>query len=117
MTDNPKFQTDSSVLGGDDGPENGTEAVFLRPRTTPPTLQEVLGHAFLCWAWHAEFGSWDAAVRAMARTPRGLERAGLIERQTRRSPGEEPIHGFAVTENGQALLALLAGDDKTGGNR
>ena len=116
MTDHRRPQTHEQLDSCREG-EGPGEVAFLRRRTAPPTTEERLSHAFLCWAWEAAFPDWQDAVRALARALRGLERAGLVERHTDRVSGRGPIHGITLTADGRALLALLAAAPKTGGGR
>ncbi len=113
MTDHRRSQ-DNNVCRDGEGP---IEVAFLRRRTAPPTIEERLSHAFLCWAWHTGFPDWPDAVRALARALRGLEGAGLVERHTDRVSGSGPVHGITLTADGRALLALLAAHPKTGSGR
>lgn len=92
-----------------------TVAIFLQRPATPPTEREQLGNAFLRWAWEAQFGSWKDAVRALARTLRGLERTGFIERHAVRRRGEPPRHYVTLTDDGRDLLATLSGAPHEGG--
>lgn len=114
MTD--KYPTDQPLPEADPGADDRTEVWFLRRRDTPPTEHDRLEHLFVCWAWGAQFGSWENAVRALARTLRGLERTGFIERHTLRHPGEPPRHYVTLTEDGRDLLAALSGTP-AGGDR
>lgn len=85
-----------------------TIAIFIPPPSPePPTVERQLENAFLRWAWESGFGRWENAVRALARTLRGLERTGFIERHVVRRPGARPRHGFTLTEDGVSLLETL----------
>lgn len=116
MTTRRKRRTNDTTPRLSEGTDGHTVAIFLRRPSAPPTEREQLGNAFLRWAWEAQFGSWEDAVRALARTLRGLERTGLIERHTLRCPGEPPRHCVTLTEDGLDLLATLSGTS-AGGER
>ena len=62
------------------------------------------------WAWEAGHRNWNDAVRTLARTLRGLERIGLIERRTIRRPGAPTHHGFVLTDEGREAVSALSGD-------
>jgi hypothetical protein len=77
-----------------------------------------LEQLFLEWAWSAGFPSgWTQAVRSLARSARGLERAGLIERRTIRRVGHPTHHGFVLTDLGREALVALSGDWISEGSR
>ena len=80
--------------------------------TTPGDAGAVrydLAWLFTCWAWEAGVRDWPTALRVLARALRGLERAGLIERRTRRSSGGVH-HGFVLTREGREAVFALSGD-------
>jgi len=77
----------------------------------PKTLGDRLGELFLEWAWATRHRDWERAVRTLARTLKGCEGAGLIERQRVRGEGGETLHLVRLTELGEFALALLSGDD------
>jgi hypothetical protein len=85
------------------------EAVFTTPPQSPTGDRYDLGWLFTCWLWESGFGDWDRGVRVLARTLRGLERTGLIERRTIRRPGRPTHHGFALTDDGREAVAALSG--------
>jgi hypothetical protein len=100
-----------------EGPDARTIAIVIPPPSPePPTVERQLENAFLRWAWEAGYRRWEDAVRALARTLRGLERTGFIERHVVRRPGARPRHGFTLTEDGVSLLETLT-EVPTGGNR
>ena len=116
MTDRRSHPTHPTDPRPADADGERTVAVFLPRRRHPPSEEEQLANAFLRWAWEAGFDDWDDAVRALARTLRGLERTGFIERYTIRRPGHPPRHGVTLTDDGRSLLAALAGES-SGGDR
>jgi hypothetical protein len=100
---------------GDDGvsvteDDDLVEAVITTPRQAPTTEAYDLGWLFTCWAWESGYRDWDRAVRVLARTLRGLERTGLIERRTIRRVGQPTHHGFVLTRGGQEAIVALSGD-------
>jgi DNA-binding HxlR family transcriptional regulator len=69
----------------------------------------------LRWAWFGGFRTWDAAVRSLARTLRGLERADLIERRTLRTDRGQPVRRIlTLTAHGHEVTALLSGRADSG---
>jgi hypothetical protein len=77
-----------------------------------------LEQLFVEWAWHVSARrDWDAAVRLLARTLRGLEGAGLIERRTIRRVGRKPHHIVRLTPLGEEALVPLSGDWLDGAER
>jgi len=89
-----------------------TVAIFFgAKRTRPKTLGNRLGELFLEWAWATRHRDWERAVRTLARTLKGLEGGGLIERERVHGEGGETLHLVRVTELGRFALALLSGDD------
>jgi hypothetical protein len=86
-------------------------AVIVTPRTEPSLDRYDLGQLFLEWTWSARFpGGWGASVQVLARTLRGLEQAGLIERRTIRRVGHPTHHGFVLTNLGHEAVNALSGD-------
>ena len=89
------------------------EAIFIGgPKGTAtgvPTEPYDLSWLFLCWAWESGYRDWTQGVRALARALRGLERTGLIERRSIRSPGRATHHGFILTEEGRTAVKALSG--------
>ena len=85
------------------------EAVITTPRQSPTGDRYDLGWLFTCWVWESGLGDWSRAVRALARTLRGLERIGLIERRTIRRASAPTHHGFVLTEDGRQAVAALSG--------
>jgi hypothetical protein len=89
------------------------EAIFVGgPRGTAagaPGQLDDLSWLFLCWAWESGYRDWTQGVRALARALRGLERTGLIERRSIRSPGRPTHHGFILTNEGRAAVKALSG--------
>lgn len=73
-----------------------------------------LSTLFLSWAWQAGYRDWDEGVKAVARTLRGLERVGFIERRTIRRAGQPTHHGFVLTEEGRQALVAVSGDEIKG---
>jgi hypothetical protein len=90
---------------------------FAPPPQTPLPEPFNFEWLFLCWAWEAGYRGWDPAIRALARTLRGLERVGLIERHTIRRPDRQTHHGFVLTDSGRLALEALAGDWIEGARR
>jgi hypothetical protein len=89
-----------------------TVAVFGGAKPArPKTLGDRLGELFLEWAWATRHRDWERAVRTLARTLKGCEGAGLIERQRLRGEGGETLHLVRLTPLGKVALALLSGDD------
>lgn len=80
-------------------------------RTRPKTLGDRLGEMFLEWSWATGYRDWEAGVRILARTLKGLEGAGLIERQRVRGDDDQPVHLARLTPLGLRALSLLDGDD------
>jgi hypothetical protein len=103
--DPPRLGDDLSVADDDEV----VEAVITPPRQTPASDQYDLGWLFTCWAWESGYRDWNPAVRALARTLRGLERTGLIERRTIRRSDKPTHHGFALTDEGRQAVAVLSG--------
>jgi len=100
---------------GDDGvsvteDDDLVEAVITTPRQAPTAERYDLGWLFTHWAWESGYRDWVRAVRVLARTLRGLERTGLIERRTIRRAGQPAHHGFVLTREGQEALVALSGD-------
>ena len=120
MTDDSQNSDDpiSNPLdrNGDDNIDDDqfVEVIFIGgPRGTAtgvPTQPYDLSWLFLCWAWESGYRDWTQGVRALARALRGLERTGLIERRSIRSPGRPTHHGFILTEEGRAAVKALSGD-------
>ena len=77
----------------------------------PKTLGDRLGELFLEWAWATRHRDWERAVRTLARTLKGLEDAGLVERLRVHGEGGETLHLVRLTGLGEFALALLSGDD------
>ena len=91
--------------------EDLVETVITMPRQSPLAGDRYdLGWLFTCWLWESGLGDWNRGVRALARTLRGLERIGLIERRTLRRPGTLTHHGFVLTDAGQEAVTALSGD-------
>jgi hypothetical protein len=89
-----------------------TVAIFVgTKRTRPKTLGDRLGELCLEWAWATGHRDWEAGVRTLARTLKGLDGAGLIERHRVHGDDEQPLHLLRLTPLGQQALALLSGDD------
>ena len=89
-----------------------TVAIFVgMKRTRPKTLGDRLGELFLEWAWGTRHRDWEGGVRTLARTFKGLEGAGLIERQRVRGDHGQPLHLVRLTPLGVRALSLLSGDD------
>jgi hypothetical protein len=86
------------------------EAVITTPRQAPTSEPCDLGWLFTCWAWESGYRDWDRAVRVLARTLRGLERTGLIERRTIRRAGQPTHHGFVLNPEGREAVVALSGD-------
>jgi hypothetical protein len=90
---------------------NETHTVSLRVRKTPTSDRYDLARLFMEWAWNARFpADWDDAVRVLARTLRGLEASGLIERRTIRRVGHPTHHGFVLTALGHEAVNALSGE-------
>jgi hypothetical protein len=106
IPDSPNDQT-----AGAADPDQETRAVIAIPGHRVSGEEYDVGQLFLEWAWEARFPEeWEGAVRALARTLRGLEGAGLIERRTIRRSGAPTHHGFVLTELGRRALHALSGD-------
>jgi len=89
-----------------------TVAIFVGPNLArPKTLGDRLGELFLEWAWATRHRDWEAAVRTLARTLKGLEGAGLINRHRARGVDGQPLHLVRLTELGQRALSLMSGMD------
>ena len=89
-----------------------TVAIFFGPKRNRPKAVSVrLDRLFLEWAWATRHEEWTQAVRTLARTLKGLEGAGLIERERVRGDDGQPLHLLRPTERGKRALALLGGDD------
>jgi hypothetical protein len=113
-TDSPSRATD--LYAADDASRAGSpgvaaddvvQTVICTPRQSPTNDRYDLGWLFTCWVWESGFCDWNHALRALARTLRGLERISLIERRTVRRAGAPTHHGFVLTDDGhQAVIAL-----------
>jgi hypothetical protein len=87
-----------------------TYAIFTPPKgTRPVTLADRLSYLFLHIAWESGHPRWESAVRTVARMLRGLEGAGLIERQRISAADGRAVHLIRVTALGQEALRLLEG--------
>ena len=93
-----------------DGSESFGETTNTTPRGRSATDRYDLQWLFLCWAWEAGYQDWGEGVRALARTLKGLEQLGLIERRTIRRAGEPTHHGLVLTDRGRRALVALSGD-------
>jgi DNA-binding PadR family transcriptional regulator len=87
-----------------------THAVIVT--TKAPVLDRYdVERLFVEWVWNARFrADWDDAVRALARTLRGLEKTRLIERRTIRRTGHPTHHGFVLTDLGREAAKALSGE-------
>jgi hypothetical protein len=94
--------------------DHAVEAIFINRRVKrengPPGDPYDLSWLFLCWAWEAGYRDWSQGLRVLARTLRGLERMGFIERRTIRCAGHATHHGFTVTDEGREAVTALSGD-------
>ena len=87
-----------------------TVAIFIGPkRTRPRALSVRLDRLFLEWAWATRHEEWTQAVRTLARTLKGLEGAGLIERERVRGDDGRALHLLRLTPLGSSALTLLSG--------
>jgi len=84
-------------------------AVLTTSRHLSTSDRYDLGWLFTCWVWESGFADWDRGVRVLARTLRGLERTGLIERRTIRRSGQPTNHGFVLTVEGRKAVEVLSG--------
>src|SRR5688572_16413527 len=91
----------------DGGDADETLVLFVGTRKAV-SERYALDGLFLEWAWNGGFAEWDLAVRTLARTLRGLQTSGLIERRTIRRVGCPTHHGFVVTALGQQALHALS---------
>ena len=80
-------------------------------RPYPKMLGDRLGQLFLAWAWNTQHRDWTRALRTLARSLKGLEGEGLIERQRTRGMDGRVLHLVRVTPLGRSALTLLGGDD------
>ena len=100
--------------GGREHPTDAIRTVVIfggaKP-ARPKTLGDRLGELFLEWAWATRHRDWERAMRTLARTLKGLEGAGLIERQRVHGEGGETLHLVRLTALGEFAVALLSGDD------
>jgi hypothetical protein len=84
--------------------------VISTARQSPSSDRYDLGWLFTCWVWESGCRDWNHAVWALARTLRGLERIGVIERRTVRRAGAPTHHGFVLTDEGRQAVIALSGD-------
>jgi hypothetical protein len=110
MTDNNHSKRTPRRTGDRHAADVTTIAICVGGKR-PKSLGDRLGRLFLEWAWATRHRDWEAGVRTLARTLRGLEGAGLIERQRVRSDGGETLHMVRLTALGHRALSLLSGDD------
>jgi hypothetical protein len=107
------------LYAADDAPRAGSpgvaaadvvQTVICTPRQSPTSDRYDLGWLFACWVWESGCRDWNHALRALARTLRGLERIGVIERRTLRRAGAPTHHGFVLTHEGRQAVSALSGD-------
>ena len=102
----------SSPEAGELSASEETTVIFVAPQGTPSNERYALEHLFVAWAWNARFpdgaDGWNGAVRALARSLKGLEGAGLIERRTIRRAVHIEALGLAPRAHEYLLHHFLA---------
>ena len=96
----------------DDNPTTHTIAILSGPSLRTPA--DLLVWSLTCWGWYCGHETWFGTLRALVRSLRGLEAAGVLIYSRTLDDAGHPRRSIELTERGEALARWLVAMDNEG---
>jgi hypothetical protein len=96
----------------DDTPTPETIAIISGPCLRTP--EDWLVWCLTCWGWYCGYETWFGTLRALVRSLRGLEAAGVLVYNGTLDDAGRPRRSIELTERGEALARWLVAKGREG---